>query len=126
MQPSHISTTIYAVGFVIIVLTGLIMGLVIYAYARIFIGSIIGVFAAGLGGLSATRDAARSLAFRIIGGGLHLLTLMIVMQLGLTFAQNLRGDTSGLTAALLSLFADVLVLVLCWQLPSGTARLSEG
>jgi hypothetical protein len=126
MLPTHLFSVVYAIGLVIGLLTGLIMGLVVYAYAQLFIGSVIGVLAAGLGGLTATRDSARALVFQIIGGGLRILTLMIIMYLGLSFAQGLRGSVSGFNAAFISLFVDIFVLFLCWQLPSSTARLSGG
>ncbi|WP_299083402.1 hypothetical protein [uncultured Ruegeria sp.] len=126
MMPTYESHTIYGIGLFVALLTGLIMGMVVFAYAKLFIGAIIGVLAAGLGGLSATRDAAQALVFRIIGGSLQLLMLMIIMQIGLTFAQSMRGTTAGLTAALIAFLADIVVLYLCWCLPPSIARLVEG
>lgn len=124
--PSHSSQLVFSLSLIIVLLTGAIMSLAVLAYARLYIGTIIGVFTAGLGGFTATRNAPRALIFSTLGNGLRLLTLMIIMHLGLEMAQALRGSSPGETAALLTLMVDIIIVFLCWQLPTTIARLTGG
>lgn len=126
MLSPDLNGLVYALGLLVTLLTGLMMGLVVLAYARFFFTGVIGVMMAGMGGLTATRHMSRRFVFRVIGEGLRILTLMIALQLGLTLAQTARGSFNGLEAALLITLTDVFALILCWHLPAQTAKLVQG
>ncbi len=118
--------TIYAIGLVVMVLTAIVMGLVTWAWAKLFIVAAAGVIVIGLGGLSALHGDAKRYFFYVVGAGLQITTIILITHLGQVFAQDLRGGTSGLQSALMTLLIDVTVVYLCITVPSAMSKLAKG
>ena len=117
--------TINAIGLVVMILTAVVMGLVTWAWAKLFIVAAAGVVVVGMGGLTVLHSDAKRYFFFVVGAGLQITAIILIVHLGQVFAQDLRGGTSGLQSALLTLLIDVTVIYLCITVPAAMANLAK-
>lgn len=126
VKPVSEQFLILGITILIIIITGLQMGLVVYTYGEMFIVATAGFVVVGFGGLTAMHQDVKRYFFRLIGCGLRICALVIVLHLGLHMGQVIRGDYDVTLTAFAVLMIDIVVLVLSFVLPKSVATLARG
>ncbi len=125
-KSSEIGALMIGITLLVIITTGLQMGLVVYTYAELFIVATSGFIVMGFGGLTALHGDVRRYIFRIIGGGLRVCALLIVLHLGLELTQIIRGEFDVTMTGFAALMVDIIVLFLSFTIPRSVASLTRG
>ena len=122
-QTWAVRTLVTGAAEIVAVLAGLQMAVILYWYARMFLGAAAGMIVLGFGGLTQTSGAAHAWMFSVMAAALSLMTLLLILTVISGLAWDVRSTAGPAEAAISVLFLEILALILILLLPKSASTL---